>query len=98
MSPSLTRIVITISFLFLIADGAHLRAQTAGPANRIQIIPQPKQAIAGEGSFSLRNARIVLGDAKSADDQFAARDFIDDVKATAGASLSMTRGKSRSDI
>jgi hexosaminidase len=98
MSPSLTRIVITIAVLLLLADGAHLRAQTAAPANKVQIIPAPKQAIAGEGSFSLGNARIVLGDAKSTDDQFAARDFIDDVKATAGASISVAREKSRSEI
>jgi hexosaminidase len=98
MSPSLTRIIITTAALLLLAVSAHLRAQTAGAANRIQIIPAPKQTVAGEGSFSLRNARIVLGDARSEDDRFAARDFIDDVKATAGVSISVTRGKSRDDI
>jgi hexosaminidase len=98
MSPSLTRIIITTAALLLLAGSAHLRAQTAGAANRIQIIPAPKQTVAGEGSFSLRNARIVLGDARSEDDRFAARDFIDDVKATAGVSISVTRGKSRDDI
>src|SRR5499427_3296985 len=98
MSPSLTRIVLTTAVLLLLANGADLRAQTAAPANRMQIIPAPKQRVAGQGSFSLGNARLVLADTKSADDQFAARDFIDDVKATAGVSISVARGKSRGDI
>jgi hypothetical protein len=97
MSLSLTRIVTTIAAALLLLTGsAPLRAQAAG--TRIQIIPAPKQVTAGEGSFSLRDARIVLGDPKSADDQFAARDFIDDVKATAGVSLTVSRGQSRRDI
>jgi hypothetical protein len=98
MSLSLTRVGIIIAALLLLAGSAHLRGQTAGPANRIQIVPAPKQATAGEGSFSLRDARIVLGEAKSPDDQFAAQDFIDDVKATASVSVRVSRGQSRRDI
>jgi hexosaminidase len=65
----------------------------------VQIIPAPRQVTAGEGSFSLtRDTRLVLGDPKSADDQFAAQDFIDDLKATADISLSIGRGKARRDI
>ena len=41
---------------------------------------------------------MVLADSKSAEDQFAAQDFIDDVKATAGVSLSIGRGQARRDI
>ena len=64
-----------------------------------QIIPSPKQLTLGEGTFSLsREARVVLADSKSAEDQFAAQDFIDDVKATAGVSLSIGRGQARRDI
>jgi hypothetical protein len=77
--------------LFLLASAAQLRAQTTEPATKIQIIPAPKQLTAGEGSFAVRDARIVLADAKSAEDQFAAQDFINDVKTAAGASLSMAR-------
>jgi hypothetical protein len=98
MSLSLTRVVTLIAALLLPAGCAHLRAQTAGPAGRIQIIPAPKQTTAGEGSFSLRDARIVLADARSADDQFAARDFLDDLKATASVSIATGRGQSRRDI
>src|SRR5256714_2468742 len=63
-----------------------------------QIIPAPKQLTLGAGSFSVRDARVVLADSKSAEDQFAAQDFIDDVKATAGVSLSLSRGQARRDI
>ena len=69
-------------------------AQTPGA----QIIPAPKQLTLGEGSFSIRDARVTLGDNKSAEDQFAAQDFIEDVNATAGGSLSLSRGQSRRDI
>jgi len=63
-------------------------AQTAN----FQIIPAPKQMTPAEGSFPLgRDARITLADSKSADDQFAAQDFINDLKATAGVSLSISR-------
>lgn len=64
----------------------------------VQIIPAPKQLTVGEGSFSISDARVVLGDNKSAEDQFAAQDFIDDMKTTAGVSLSISRGQSRRDI
>jgi len=70
------------------------KAQSPGA----QIIPAPKQLTLGEGSFSIRDARVVLGDNKSAEDQFAAQDFIDDMKATAGVSLSLSRGQARRDI
>jgi len=63
-----------------------------------QIIPAPKQLTLGEGSFSIRDARVTLGDNKSAEDQFAAQDFIDDLKTTAGVSLSLGRGQARRDI
>src|SRR5437016_5835089 len=66
-------------------------AQSSG----VQIIPAPKQLTLGEGSFSVRDAHVVLADSKSPEDQFAAQDFIDDLKATAGVSLSLSRGQSR---
>jgi hexosaminidase len=83
--------------LLLLACSADLRAQTPESSTKIQIIPSPKQVTAGEGSFTLREARVVLADSKSAEDQFAAQDFVSDVKATAGASLAVGRG-SRRDI
>ena len=95
MGTTLTRtkifgFAILSAFVFV---GASANAQSAN----VQIIPQPKQLTIGEGSFSLgRDTRIVLADNKSAEDRFAAQDFIDDVKATAGVALSI--GKSRKDI
>src|SRR5882724_1356732 len=71
-------------------------AQAQSPG--AQIIPAPKQLTLGEGSFSIRDARVVLGDNKSVEDQFAAQDFIDDLKATAGISLSLSKGQARRDI
>src|SRR5437762_8152478 len=70
------------------------KAQSPGA----QIIPAPKQLTLGEGSFSIRDARVTLGDNKSAEDQFAAQDFIDDLKVTAGVSLSLSRGQARREI
>lgn len=65
----------------------------------VHIIPAPRQVTAGEGSFSLaRDTRLILADPKSAEDQFAAQDFIDDVKATADFSLSIGKGQARRDI
>jgi hypothetical protein len=72
-----------------------LGAQTAESSTKIQIIPAPKQVTAGEGSFPLRDARVVLADGKSAEDQFAAQDFISDVKTAAGAPLTIARGGRR---
>jgi hypothetical protein len=65
----------------------------------VQVIPEPKQVRSGEGSFSLgRNARVTLADPKSAEDRFAAEDFIADVKSTAGVSLSISKSRSRREI
>jgi hypothetical protein len=83
--------------VLLLASTAYLRAQTTESSTKIQIIPAPKQVTAGEGSFALPDARVVLADVKSAEDQFAAQDFINDVKTASGASLAIARG-GRKDI
>jgi hypothetical protein len=71
-------------------------AQTAESPKNISVIPQAKNVSVGEGSFSLgREARVVLADSKSSEDQFAAQDFINDVKTTAGVSLSIGRSGRR---
>src|SRR5688500_2803287 len=64
---------------------------------KIQVIPAPKQITAGEGGFTLsRDTRVSLADSKSAEDRFAAQDFIDDVAATADVRLAI--GSSRRQI
>jgi hexosaminidase len=70
----------------------------ASAQSSLQIIPAPKQVSASEAEFLIgREGRIALADEKSADDRFAALDFIDDVKQTAGLSLKIG-GSSRSEI
>ena len=78
--------------LLIVAVCAIVCASARAQSNSIQIIPAPKQVTPGEGSFQLRDARVVLAQGKSGEDQFAAQDFIDDAKAAASVSLSLTRG------
>jgi hexosaminidase len=65
----------------------------------VQVIPAPKSMEMGNGSFPLdRRPRVSLADSRSAEDRFAAQDFIDDLKVTADVSLAIGKGKSRRDI
>src|SRR5688572_303624 len=83
---------IAIVWLVLFA-GVTVHAQSP----KIQVIPAPKQITAGEGAFALsRDTRVSLADGKSAEDRFAAQDFIDDVGATADVRLAI--GSSRRQI
>jgi len=83
---------IAIVSLVLFA-GVSVHAQSP----KIQVIPAPKQITAGEGAFALsRDTRVLLADSKSAEDRFAAQDFIDDVVATADVRLAI--GSSRRQI
>jgi hexosaminidase len=67
-----------------------------GQTPAVQIIPAPRQLTAGEGAFALgQNSRLMLVDAASAEDRFAAEDLAADLKATADLSLSLAKGKSR---
>ena len=70
-----------------------------GQSAKLQLIPQPKQLATTPDVFHLtRDTRIALADPKSEDDRFAAQDFIDDVKTTAGLSLPIGKIKSRRTI
>jgi len=97
MTSTLTRtlnlgaaIVCVITATFVLA--------AAQPAN-VQIIPAPKQLNQSEGRFDLTpEARLVLADGKSVDDRFAAQDFVDDVKQTAGVSLKFASNSVRHEI
>jgi hexosaminidase len=73
------------------------------PANaqttNVQIIPAPKQLTAGEGKFEIGlDTRLALADSQSAEDRFAAQDFIDDVKQTAGVTLRLGGNGARREI
>ena len=62
-------------------------------APRINVIPAPKSLTPTGEDFPLaRDVRVVLADAKSEDDRFAAQDFADDVKETAGVALRVGGG------
>ena len=80
--------------LFIIA-AADARAQTANAAGEIRLIPQPKQLTPTGETFRLtRDVRLALADARAADDRFAADDFINDVRETAGG-LALSAGRPR---
>src|SRR6266478_587010 len=75
--------------------GIGANAQTPNP----QIIPAPKQLTANEGKFDIGlDTRMALADPQSAEDRFAAQDFIDDVKQTAGVTVRLGSNSARREI
>ncbi|HEX8188766.1 MAG TPA: glycoside hydrolase family 20 zincin-like fold domain-containing protein, partial [Pyrinomonadaceae bacterium] len=65
----------------------------------VQVIPAPKTLSATGANFPLaRGARVVLADPKSEDDRFAAQDFADDLRETAGVTLPVGGGGGRRQI
>src|ERR1044072_5336705 len=59
----------------------------------VQVIPAPKSLKrTGDDYFYLGDARIVLAEPKSEEDRFAAQDFADDMKETAGVALRVGGG------
>ncbi len=89
-----------ISALVLARD---TRAQQAPAPTKssdlIQIIPAPKSLKQTSEDFPLgRGARVVLADQKSDDDRFAAQDFADDLKETAGVTLKVGTGGGKRQI
>src|SRR6266576_280419 len=82
--------------LFLVFAPVTVHPQDT-PAS-VSVIPQPRELTVTNELFRLQRAQISLADPHSADDQFAAADFVDDVKQTAGASLKITRGRNRHQI
>jgi hypothetical protein len=65
--------------------------------DRISVIPQPRQLTANGETFRLAGAHIALADSKSAEDRFAATDFVADVK-DEGISLKVRGGRDRKAI
>jgi len=96
MPTTLTRSLIAaltiVSFLSLAAITSYSQSP------KVQVIPAPRQFAPGESEFAISSdTRIVLDDSKSADDRFAAEDFIEDLKQTAGVTLKIG-GSGRSEI
>jgi hexosaminidase len=97
MKTTLTRTLN--SRLMIVCFFVLTAASTQAQSTTIQIIPQPKQSSLTTEAFHLnRDARLVLADAKSEDDRFAAQDFIDDMKDTASVALSIGKSKGRGAI
>src|SRR6266567_7892303 len=73
--------------------------QAASPSPGLQIIPQPKQLNSLPEAFRFsRDNRVLLANPRSDDDRFAAQDFIDDLKASAGVALVISKCRSRRGI
>jgi len=82
-----------VGVLFFVVIGSALPFHAQAAAD-IQIIPQPKQIEATGENFPLKNgAKINLANSRSANDQFTAQDFIEEVRATANVNLSIGGGK-----
>jgi hexosaminidase len=97
MKTTLTRTFILRTAIL----GAFALACVAANAQttNLQIIPAPKQLTAGEGKFDIGlDTHIALADSQSAEDRFAAQDFIDDVKQTAGVTVRLGGNGARREI
>src|SRR6266436_5918161 len=97
MKTTLTRTFIRrtafLGALVLACIGANAQTPHA------QIIPAPKQLAASEGKFEIGlDTRIALADPQSAEDRFAAQDFIDEVKQTAGVAVRLGGNGARREI
>src|SRR5215210_5876285 len=88
-----------VLLLLLACSAARGQAADAAAPAAVRVIPAPKSVAATGEVFRLtRDARVVLADAKSEDDRFAAEDFADDVSATAGAALRVGAGGGKRQI
>lgn len=85
--------------IFTVLVLATLVVQAQDPAVKVSVIPQPREiAITGDSFRLNRSARITFADFHSQEDQFAARDFIEDLKQSANVSLRTSRGRDRNSI
>jgi hexosaminidase len=97
MRTTLTRTFIRRSAILGAFAFACVGANAQTP--NAQIIPAPKQLTAREGKFEIGlDMRVALADGQSAEDRFAAQDFIDDVKQTAGATVRLGANGARREI
>jgi len=104
MSNTLTRtyrIRLTLLLLFIgpFLFSSKVQAQTETVITAIKIIPQPREVKPTGDRFLLnKNSRIMLADQASAEDRFAANDFLDDLKQTASLTMSLRRGGGKQTI
>src|SRR6266567_1022470 len=102
MPHTLTRsshLRLIVLCLFVSFAWSWIHAQETNSRPRVSVIPQPRELTSTGESFHLnRAAHITLADPRSSEDQFAAADFIDDVKQTAGVSIKTDRRHGRGTI
>ncbi|MEO8433665.1 MAG: glycoside hydrolase family 20 zincin-like fold domain-containing protein [Pyrinomonadaceae bacterium] len=108
MSHTLTRsrvfhllLVCSACLITTVAASAQVGPQPAPGSGspRVSIIPQPRQMSITTDTFQTgRVMRITLADPRSADDRFAAQDFVDDVKETSGLTATIGKGRPRRGI
>lgn len=97
MTSTLTRTLKLGAAILWVMVSAFMLAE-AQSAN-IQVIPAPKQLNQIEAKFELGpGPRIVLADAKSAEDRFAAQDFADDLRQAAAVNLKLGGNNARREI
>jgi hexosaminidase len=88
------RSVLALMLLLAAPGVQQALAQGSEQAAPVQVIPQPKKVELIGHSFRFRaDTKLVLADARSEQDRFAADEFISDVRETAGLTLSV--GKRR---
>ncbi|HEV2706914.1 MAG TPA: beta-N-acetylhexosaminidase [Pyrinomonadaceae bacterium] len=96
------RRALTIAFITLLAFAdahASVQAASGAPAAPIQIIPQPRRVEATDEVFRFERAtRVTLADPRSEDDRFAAADFLEDLRQTAGLALEVGGRRGRLSI
>ena len=92
----LTGLILMVLLCFA-QVGAQSQVDTTVAA--IEVTPQPREDTPHPEKFQLiKNTRISLADSRSADDRFAANDFLDDLKQTTGLELKVGRGGARQNI
>jgi hypothetical protein len=98
LTRSLGSRLIAVSLILLFVNVV-VRAQAPVGSASIAVLPKPRQMTANGESFAMdRGVHLRLADPKSADDRFAAVDFIDDVKQTSGIELGLSAGNRRREI
>src|SRR5690348_8848006 len=100
MVITLTRIAARSLFLVsLLCAPVVCTGQSASSTTEIRVIPQPRQLTKTTEVFRVtKTTRLVLADSHSEDDQFAAQDFADDLKETAGVQIRLGGGRGRQTI
>ncbi|HKE60710.1 MAG TPA: glycoside hydrolase family 20 zincin-like fold domain-containing protein, partial [Pyrinomonadaceae bacterium] len=95
------RLTVAGLYLFTVAmlQVSQTQAQNSQAPFRLSVIPKPREMTVTVETFRLdRSAHITLADPHSPDDQFAAADFIADVKETTGLSLKTRHSRGRQTI